>query len=357
VTSTLDWAVVMAEVSRERFIPDRIWRHDPNRVGHDLVPVERHSDPDRWAAMVAADEPIITQVDNGHPAEDGTGLEATSSCSDRRVVLEMLHLLAPEPGAHVLEIGTGTGWSAALLAGAGAQVSSVEIDGELANHARERLISNGFRDVTVIHADATTIALTDFDAVLASVGVREVPFPWVMHTRGRLVVPLTNAWYPPGISVLNRTGDHSASGRLAGPANFMSIRAEATSRIRTNNLVATHIGCTDIHPYYLTGDRDAAVAIGQRTRGITFAWRPAGESADGTLWLYSSCSWASIETSNSNGAPYEVAQAGPRRLVDEVLAAYEWWQQVGEPRTRDWRVTVTPQGQRIELDTTEPDNA
>jgi hypothetical protein len=40
-----------------------------------------------------------------------------------------------------------------------------------------------------------------------------------------------------------------------------------------------------------------------------------------------------------------------------VLAAYQWWQQAGQPRTRDWRVTVTPQGQRIELDTTQPDNA
>jgi hypothetical protein len=71
----------MAVVTREGFIPDVIYRHDRDRDGNDLVPVDRHTDPATWSAMVAADEPIYTQVDNGHPAADGTGFEVTSSCS------------------------------------------------------------------------------------------------------------------------------------------------------------------------------------------------------------------------------------------------------------------------------------
>ena len=115
MTETLDWPRVTAAVPRERFIPDVIWRHDPGRQGNDLLPVDRRTDPDTWTAIVAGDGPVLTQVDNGHPAEDGTGFEATSSCSDRQVVREMLELLSPEPGEQVLEIGTGTGWNAALL--------------------------------------------------------------------------------------------------------------------------------------------------------------------------------------------------------------------------------------------------
>ncbi len=112
----------MARVPRERFIPDRFWRHEPNRTGNDLVPVDRRTDPRTWAALVARDEPVDTQVDNGHPAPDGTGREVTSSCSDRRVVAEMLALLDARPGGHVLEIGTGTGWNAAILSAAGVRL-------------------------------------------------------------------------------------------------------------------------------------------------------------------------------------------------------------------------------------------
>lgn len=50
----------------------------------------------------------VTPLDGGHPAADGTGREATSSASDRRVVADMLALLDARPGERVLEIGTGT---------------------------------------------------------------------------------------------------------------------------------------------------------------------------------------------------------------------------------------------------------
>jgi len=345
VTQTLDWAEVMARVPRERFIPDIIWRHDRTRAGNDLVPVDRRTDPATWAALVAAEGPVITQVDNGHPAADGTGFEVTSSCSDRVVVREMLELLAPEPGSRVLEIGTGTGWNAALLAAAGTVVTTIEIDPEVAAQARTRLSP----EVTVRTGDAATAALGEADHLVATVGVREVPPSWVASTRvgGRLVVPLTNPWYPPGLAVLERTNHGTATGYLAGPANFMSLRGEAVSRTRASDLAPLHTGTTDTHPYHLTGVRDAAVAIGQRTSGVSFVWRSPDDSSDGVLWLYSEQSWATIDT--TNGSPYEVEQAGPRQLVDEVLSAYQWWREHGEPLVSDWQVTVTSTGQTITL--------
>jgi hypothetical protein len=50
-----------------------------------------------------------------------------------------------------------------------------------------------------------------------------------------------------------------------------------------------------------------------------------------------------------DGPPYEIEQAGPRKLVEEVQDAYRWWTQQGQPRVEDWTITVTPTGQRIEL--------
>lgn len=344
--AALDLADVMARVPRERFIPDVIWLHHPNRLGNDLVPVDRRTDPDIWAAMVAADEPVITQVDNGQIAPDGTGIEATSSCSDRSVVQEMLELLAPVPGERVLEIGTGTGWNAALLANLGVAVTSVEIDESLARRARQTLRQWG--DIRVLHGDATMPMVRGVDRLIATVGTRVIPWAWIEQTRigGRIVAPLNNAWFPPGLAVLERAR-HGAHGKLAGPAAFMSLRSEATSRRRPSTLVPDAPSSVDVHPYYLTGDRDAAVAIGQRTSGVSFVWRPVGDGSDGVLWIYGDESWATIDA--TAGAPYEVEQAGPRRLVDEVITAYRWWQDSGEPKVGDWTVTVTETGQTIKL--------
>ena len=349
MTQTLNWAEVMARVPRERFIPDIIWRHDPDRLGNDLVPVDRRADPDTWTAIVAADGPVLTQVDNGHPAEDGTGFEATSSCSDRQVVREMLELLAPEPGERVLEIGTGTGWNAALLAALGAAVTSVEIDESIARRAREILRPWG--DICVLHGDGATPMVRGVDRVISTVGTREIPWAWIEQTRvgGRIVAPLNGGWFPPGLAVLQRT-KQGAHGKLAGPADFMRMRAQARSRAvpRTTDLVPAHVGTTTVHPYHLTGDRAAAIAIEQRTTDIRFTWRSPDDSADGVLWLYGPESWATIDATTA--PPYEVEQAGPRLLVDEVLAAYEWWCKQGEPGIDNWRVSVDWAGQRITLD-------
>jgi protein-L-isoaspartate O-methyltransferase len=74
---------------------------------------------------------VIIQVDDGHPSGPGKrGCYITSSASPPEVVALMLAALDAEPGMRVLEIGTGTGYNAALLAHRlGAQnITSVEID-------------------------------------------------------------------------------------------------------------------------------------------------------------------------------------------------------------------------------------
>jgi protein-L-isoaspartate O-methyltransferase len=93
-----------------------VWRQDRDADSDcDLVPLRRCEDPRRWLERAYANASVTTQVDDGHPiGEAGCGFEVTSSASMPAVVAQMLAALEAEPGMRVLEIGTGTGYNAAL---------------------------------------------------------------------------------------------------------------------------------------------------------------------------------------------------------------------------------------------------
>ncbi len=349
------WAAALHTVPRHRFVPDVIYLHERGRPGNDLVPLRRADDPGRWLELVYSNEAINTQVNDGHPAPDGTGFEVTSSSSQPSVVAGMLAELDPQPGQRVLEIGTGTGWNAALLAHTvGADnVTTVEIDPTVAAHARAALDATGYGAVTTIVGDGA-LGWPDgapYDRAISTVGVTTVPYPWVDQTTpgGRIVVPLTNSYHSPGVVVLTRHDDGTASGRLAGPASFMTLRAAREPRVNGADFTAPAIAksTTDLHPHRVAGNRDAATAIGLRVTGIWWSWQTTGDL--GKLWLYApdTRSWASLELRTH--PPYPVEQAGPRQLWDDVTGAYRWWLESGEPTVTDWLVTVGPDGQRIEL--------
>lgn len=341
----VDWAQVMARVPRERFVPDRVWRQEQGRVGNDFVPVDRAEEPERWTAMVAADEPVVTQVNNGRPDADGTGREVTSSSSDRRVVLEMLRLLDARPGETVLEIGTGTGWNAALLTEGGARVVSLEVDKQLAETALTTLVQAGYERVTVIGGDGLLgwEEEAPYDRLIATVGVSTVPATWVRQTGigGRLVVPLTNRWRPCTIE-LERTRN-GATGRIAADSAFMAVRAQHQRRDSAYTATETNGRC-ELHPHALAGDPNAATAIGQRVSGISWSWKMSNGCVLLSLHGDDGQSWAWLDDEG------DTAQAGPRQLLDEVVAAYDWWVRQGKPAREDWLITVDLTGrQRIEL--------
>lgn len=80
--------------------------------------------------------------------------------------------------------------------------------------------------------------------------------------------------------------------------------------------------------------------------GYPTAGCPGDLGEDGylsTLWLLAPDSWASV-------ADTVVRQAGVRRLWDEVISAYCWWQQSGRSSRDRYGVTVTAQGQAVWLD-------
>ncbi|MEU7749335.1 hypothetical protein [Nonomuraea sp. NPDC049158] len=104
--------------------------------------IDRDTDPDAWWSAVYSAEPIVTQLDDGATAIGQGDGGYTSSSSAPGTVANFLELLNPAPGQRILEVGTGTGWSAALLChllGEHGSLTSIEVDAAIAEQAAKNL--------------------------------------------------------------------------------------------------------------------------------------------------------------------------------------------------------------------------
>jgi protein-L-isoaspartate(D-aspartate) O-methyltransferase len=128
--------------------------------------------------------------------KDETG-QWISSSSQPAIMAIMLEQLGLEPGHKVLEIGTGPGYNAALMAhivGETGQVVTVEIDEDLAQSAREHLMMAGYEQVQVVSADGGYgyPDAAPYDRIILTVGAPDITPAWWSQLKpgGRLVLPL-----------------------------------------------------------------------------------------------------------------------------------------------------------------------
>ncbi|HSD39886.1 MAG TPA: protein-L-isoaspartate O-methyltransferase [Rhodocyclaceae bacterium] len=112
------------------------------------------------------------------------------SMLEPKVEAKALQAIGVKPGDSILEIGTGSGYMAALLAVRGEWVRSVEIEPQLARFAADNLARNDIDNVIVEEGDASTgwAARAPYDVIMASGAVREVPQAWLDQLKpgGRL---------------------------------------------------------------------------------------------------------------------------------------------------------------------------
>ncbi|MFF5715347.1 methyltransferase domain-containing protein [Streptomyces buecherae] len=215
-------------VPRSDFLPDTVWVLDD---GARYRPLERGSEPERWARLVGdPTASVVTQVDDGAPDPAG-GHVPTSSVSAPIAVVDMLAELDLHPGQRVLEIGTGSGFNAALLAtrvGAD-RVVTVEIDPELAAGARRALRRAGYGGVTVMEADGERVWSpgAPYDRLVATASVASIPWAWVEQVRpgGLVLSPLRTAFCSHGPVRLS-VSEEAAEGRFTGATTFMSVRGQ-----------------------------------------------------------------------------------------------------------------------------------
>ena len=119
------------------------------------------------------------------------GFEQT--ISQPYIVAYMTEVLRPKLGMKVLEVGTGSGYQAAVLAEAGCEVYTIEISKELASSARERLARLGYGRVRTRHGDGYKgwAEAAPFDGIIVTAAADRIPPPLLEQLKpgGRMVIP------------------------------------------------------------------------------------------------------------------------------------------------------------------------
>ncbi len=118
-----------------------------------------------------------------------------SSISQPSMIAQMLALLDARPAQRILEIGTGSGYNAALLAtlaGAAGYVLTVDIEDDLIERARAALALLDMRRVEVAHASTLRIVNSRFDRIIVTARTDDIDERWwdLLADDGRIVVPL-----------------------------------------------------------------------------------------------------------------------------------------------------------------------
>jgi protein-L-isoaspartate(D-aspartate) O-methyltransferase len=153
-----------------------------------------------------------------------------SSASQPTMVASMLEALDVRPGHRVLEIGTGTGYNAALLAlltGEAGRVMSVELEEDLARRAQRAINAAIGPRVEVVIADGRMgyPAAAPFDRVVVTAGAGAVARAWAeqLAEGGRLLVPLVDARGVGAVIAYDKCGGRLVAG-VRIPCSFLPLR-------------------------------------------------------------------------------------------------------------------------------------
>ncbi|MBB4931078.1 protein-L-isoaspartate(D-aspartate) O-methyltransferase [Lipingzhangella halophila] len=352
------WAQALHDAPRHLFAPETAMAFPP------MEWLDRNEDPDAWWAAVYRDTSLITQVEDGataltHDSATRKVWAWSSSLSEPRAVLGFLELLDPYPGDRVLEIGTGTGWTAALLSArvGASNVTTIEVDEQLAKIAAANLDEAGVVPHLVVGDGARGCPeAAPFDRVHVTCGVATIPYAWVEQTRlgGVVAFPWMHGAREGFRVRLVGTGD-TAVGRIHGGASYMMLRAQrapllpiegerrdSTSRIDPRRISRANSGLSAALAGLLPGVSISGGAT-NRTDG-TFRVSLRENTSDSHA----------IAIQPADGGMAHVSQTGPRLLWDELETAYLTWVHWGQPGSDRFGLTVDQHGQSVWLDS--PDN-
>ena len=152
------------------------------------------------------------------------------------IVALMTQLARPRAGMRVLEVGTGSGYQAAVLAELGAEVYSIEIVAPLAERAGRVLRELGYDTVAVRSGDgyAGWPGHAPFDAIVVTAAPERVPPPLLAQLArgGRMVVPVGPVLAVQELRVIEKRADGSLVERVVSPVRFVPLTGDAADRDR-----------------------------------------------------------------------------------------------------------------------------
>ncbi len=259
------------KVPREHFVPDQVWWPTPREDGLHHV-MDRHERPRAWLKGVYRPRAsLITQVADGavRPEDGPTDAPFTSAVSCSAVVVDMLHHLDPGPDDTALEIGTGSGYSTALLAQRvrPENLVTIEIDEELADRARQSLATLGLYPTVVVgDGEAGYPARGPYTRIISTAAVRQVPQAWLDQAApgAVLVTPLYGPFGHDALLRLVADGHGGGEGRLVTGVAFMKMRGQR----RTERSFADLGWPTVEGPWPAYADVDYQVSVHDRRQRI-----------------------------------------------------------------------------------------
>jgi protein-L-isoaspartate O-methyltransferase len=342
------WSDAVRSTPRHLFVP-RWWESTPDGAALRDGP----SDPAAWMRAAYSDTTLVTRLGALHAdhakSDDRPEWWPSSSSTLPSLVVQMFRHARPDEGMDVLDVGTGSGYSSALLCRrfGGRSVTSVDVDPYLTDAARERLAEAGHRP-EVATVDATGELPGTYDRIVSMVSVSRIPASWLtaLQPGGRLVTTIT------GTSLIigaDKTPDGGAVGRVERDwAGFMGIRHGADYPPR---LMARFPQARDQDGDEVTTGRYPVLNVAEawevKTQhtlavpGVETYYEEQGEHR--TAWLFHpDGSWARAEGRWTD--PPTVHQAGPRRLWRDLERIRHKLNIEGSLGLYGYRVCIEPDG-------------
>jgi methyltransferase of ATP-grasp peptide maturase system len=341
-------------VPREMFLGDQVYRRADTPQGTLWEPLTQAGlSPTAWIELAYQDATWVTQLDG---ASYGRGIiqgAPTSSSTLPGLVVRMLEDLDVRDEHNVLEVGTGSGYSTALLCErlGDSHVTAIEVGTDVAAKARAALTSAGYAPALFTGDGLGGCAdRGPFDRIIATCSVRSVPRPWLAQaTPGtRILTPMLSWLCGAGLLALEVTGTGTAHGHfLPGTVSFMPARphaappltrfppreGESRAAVHGAGLLDDWMGC------FLAG---LAAPWAQHARLLGNETPAADVVVDQASHSYA---WLGRESTD-----WTVCQHGPARLWDQIEHAYDTWRHVGQPPQEKFTLQITPRAQTVHLD-------
>lgn len=346
------WIEAFSAVPRHRFVPEVIIS---TADGYRRLSGEVAADQDEWLALVYSDSSLVVQAQPhaaGYRTPSGEPLQVpTSSSTMPSLMARMLEALDVGEGMRVLEIGTGTGYNAALLAHrlGSDNVVSIDIDPELVDQARKRLTNLGYTP-TLIAGDGAEPPSErgPFDRIIATAAVPDIPPAWIrqLAPNGRILANLRGDLSGANLCLLSKAADDN---EVIGPilpigGHFMWLRPDPNSPHRPHEHTTptgpatTSRTSTKADPTTIPVDDEGFRFLLQlQLRGARGLYR--GQELDPTTRKMREAivvsaadgSRATCFVEPETHGVHALIQSGPRRLWDTLAATYQLWLDLSRP--------------------------
>ncbi|MGH3777012.1 MAG: methyltransferase domain-containing protein [Pseudonocardiaceae bacterium] len=351
------WQDALLAIPRHLFVPHYYLQDTSTRPSRWI----RHEPDDEqstreWLKLVYSPTTVITDV--AEYADRGVQMPVCSSTKPD-LMIRMLEALDVHDGHRVLEIGTGTGYNAALLAHrlGDRQVHSVDIDPVLVAAARDRLAQIGYHPTLVTGDGAEGLPEhAPFDRIIATCSLRSFPAQWIDQLRpgGVALVHLEGPLGAGNLLALRRDStQHQVQGRFlpwwgcfmarrttAGPTTGSPRPVPTTEPPTTRDTTVNpaQVDGNQMFPFlaqlYLPPGMYRAIYLTDDNTPVTYLASPDG-------------SWCEITRQPHSTGHHHVREAGPTQLWAAIETAWTQWTQLSAPPWHQFGLTATPTEHRI----------